>query len=244
MEAFHLDELINGYLKGTLDDTRRAELEEMMANDPLVKRQFREQELALYAINSQIKSDLKKQLLGLKNQQERPPLTAKTSSIRRQLYRVASAASILLLFWVGGNRYAYKNYSNEVIIGANYKAPSNELLMSMNQPEPNVSEERLVETFKEAHENFKSGKYDLAISDLNAILASSATPPGGMDSTTFDLIQQDAAWTKILAQLAMGQEEESIHKALEQIATNSNHPYQDRAIQLRAQLQSFWRKFL
>lgn len=158
--------------------------------------------------------------------------------IVRQLWpRIAAAAAIaLLILSSGAFWYANSHFSNEALVADFYRQPSIGNNMGVETP----SKDEFIRQFNDAHELLYEKSYAEAIPAFEKIatLASSVE----MDDLSRRYFTQNAAWSKLLAQLGAGQTGPEFKTALSAIVADTNHEYHQQALDLQRRMEAPWRK--
>ena len=97
------------------------------------------------------------------------------------------------------------------------------------------------EQYKTAHTLFQNKQYAEAIQTFDQLLV--ALPQSSLDQFTATYYKENAEWNRVLAQLGSGGNEADIIQSLEVIANAEKHGHKEKAQQLLAKMNSFWKNW-
>ncbi|MFM9946886.1 MAG: hypothetical protein ACKV1O_03010 [Saprospiraceae bacterium] len=152
--------------------------------------------------------------------------------------RFAVAASILLLVGVGLSWYATMNYSSERLAETAYRMPNIGNTMGGEQTLRN----RLESRFADAHRLMEQKSYSEALIAFGEVLTLSRA--AGLDETRMRYYSDQVSWNRVIILLAQEAPEAEVRAALDKVAEDPQNEYQGKAEALKAQLDSFWRRFV
>lgn len=162
-------------------------------------------------------------------EQKRP--VALSVSWKRKL---AIAASILLLISASFSWWSQDQVSNASLIAVHYQAPA-----TGNNLSGETAIGDYLTAFAQAHFFMNEKEYPDAIKSFRSL--KKQTQPTEWPESERKHYLENIEWNLLLALMANDQADEEFHNNLEEIATNIGHEYQDKAIELRKDLASFWR---
>jgi hypothetical protein len=170
---------------------------------------------------------------------KRTPVKKKgnTATIRPLWQKIAVAASVVLLVWLGGRWLMNRQYSNEHLALAAYSAP----LASGTMGADSATNE-LLKDFEEGHRLFQNGDYDGSATLFSSFLDTMTKNPGAFDPLTKKFYVENARWSLLMAQFAEGKiPEEKLLKVLDVLAQNPSGDFAQKAKKLKKDLGSAWR---
>lgn len=157
--------------------------------------------------------------------------------VRRLWPRLAAAAAVALVILASGAFwYAGSHYSNEALVADYYHQPSIGNRMSADSP----TKDEFIALFNDAHQLLYEKHYTEAIPAFEKLTALASSVE--MDDLSRTYFMQNAAWSKLLAQLGAGQTGPEFEAALAAIAADSTHEYHRQALDLQRRLNTLWRR--
>ncbi len=229
------EELLEQYWLGVLPATQRAAIEARLADDPAFAERARRQQTVLEGLDALRADTFAAKIKEWETQTEDKP------KIRRlqPVWRLAVAASFLLVLGLGLRWYASANYGDQALLTNYYRTPAT-VTNTMGAPE--TGEDRLTSAFNRAHRLMSEQQYDRAVTAFDTVRVQAATAK--VDDFTREYLLDNAAFSRALALIGADADETAIRTALEEVINDANSDYREEAERLLEQLDSFWRKVL
>lgn len=258
---------IENYLAGTMPAEERSSFEAELAQNKELKDTLEAHRLANDAIEVMVEDNLRTELKKMQAEVypigEKGPSSekqAKVVTLRRLWPRLAAAASVLLLIGFFTFQWAGNNYNTSTIAGNFYDTTD---LLNVRGDADFLLEQGLNhfrnDQFAEAADFFRAipdsvdlapksryylglsleeqGLHEEARQTLQSLIADA-------DQDDF-LIAEKAEWLILLTYLNAGETESlEFTTLLEKITEDTNHSYYPKAIQLKQQMNSVWRKLV
>lgn len=235
---------IETYLSGAMDSTERQAFEAQLATDEAMRAEvaaFRQIFTGFDGLKGEaFKKDVAEWAAEAKTKTSREIVPIKTEGKPRQMWpRLAVAATIVLLVGIGMAWWGGRQYSDVAIAERNYVAP-----LSGDTMGDNPKMEEIEAQFEAAHKSFQAGKYADAAGQFDQFLLRLEGSPFLVDELTKDFYIENAQWTGLLAKFAAGEIKEAEMKAtLEKIAADPMSEYAEKAKEMLAEMDTFWRRF-
>ncbi|NUO01220.1 MAG: hypothetical protein HUU01_11455 [Saprospiraceae bacterium] len=185
---------------------------------------------------------LRDKMTGWETVHQSAATTEKTAIVKtlRPVFvrRLAVAASILLLAGAGLSWYASQRYSAESLVADYYRMPNVGNTMGSEQ----TMQGRLGARFAEAHRLMEKKSYAEALIAFGEVLTLSRS--AGLDETRMRYYSDQVSWNRVLILLAQGAAEPELRAALDKVLDDPKNEYHPKAVALKEQLDSFWRKLV
>lgn len=262
MKPFHNIEYIEAWLTGQMDEATRQAFEAEMARDEKLRQEveayqkifqgfegLREEnfasDVARWAASSSSHQTRDKQPKSMKSKKTATSKKRKSTqrparrNLRPLFIRLAAAAAVMLLlvaaFWV----YQSGQYTNEKLAHRMYvPLPSSNTMGASDE-----KGQALLQSFEQAHELFRQGKYEEASEAFKAFITSLENNRQALDPLTRQLYLENAQWSALLSDFAAGKiPDDKMLKILPVLARDTSNAYSAKAQELLEALQSSWRK--
>jgi len=264
---------IDAYLDNELSTKELANFEADLQTDTDLAAAFKihkaEREAVLLMLKEDYKSQIKEWRSNASDEEDEVEsakvvsLPKKETTKVRPLRRILSiAASILVLLTAGSVFWGNSNYSNNALgenwymtadtggdkgsatsIDASYNAGIDayfnqkdyqKAITEFSKINPQ-SESYIDAQYYLAHANYANENYLIAIKYYNTILQARELPV---------YINKDKVrWNRLMAMLENNQVDDNFYKELDAIAESKRPPFNQKAIDLKKELDSFWRNF-
>ncbi len=150
--------------------------------------------------------------------------------------RLAVAASILLLICVGAGWYAASNYSTDTLVADYYRMPNIGNQMGGEQ----TMRSRLESRFAEAHQLMQDKSYAEALKAFGEVQSLSRS--AGLEDADVQYYSDQVSWNRVLILMAQQVSDEELRAALDQVVSNPENEYREKAASLKQQIDSHWRR--
>ncbi|MCI5083024.1 MAG: hypothetical protein MRY78_15095 [Saprospiraceae bacterium] len=220
--------LIEAYLDQELHPANAARMEAQMQRDPQLAEEVQQYKKLKNAFQAKQSEAFAERLKAWETDSQKH----KRSISKRLYYRVGIAASFVLLMGIGTNWYAQQNYAANHLIEEVYTKP-----LSPNIMGKKVDQAAWSKQFEQTHQLLQNGQFaeaQNAFAELSQQLSSL-----NMNNYNQQLYQYDLEFSQALALLGANGKA-AAKPALESIAQNPAHDYQEKAQQLLDKLDSFW----
>ena len=262
---------IDAYLDNELSPKEIASFEADLQTDTDLAAAFKVHKAEREAVLLMLKKDYKNQIKEWRNNASDEEgelvkvvnIPKKETTKVRPLRRILSiAASILVLLTAGSVFFGNSNYSNSALgenwymnadtggdkgsessIDAAYNEGLNAFFKEKNYQKSiaafskvNAQSESYIDAqYYLAHANYATENYVAAIKYYNTILKATELPV---------YINRDKVrWNRLMAMLENNQVDDNFYKELDAVAQNGQVPFNQKAMDLKTQLGSFWRNF-
>ena len=248
---------IDAYIKGDLAEKDRLAFEAAMQANTQLQEQVKVKKTALEAIQL-LRMDAKRAILYEESQNIAESKPKLQPVFLRNLLKVAA---IFLLLFLGLSWYATRTFNDAQLVQNSdyFLAPFDPSIAGST---PNVNELFtkginsyfgtkdypqtivLMQQIPENHTLYQNAQLFLAASHFrlkdydNAIEVYQAL----LKQPLSEKLKTEIAWNQLLAEIGLGKSVEN-KKQLSQIANDNEHPFQDKAIALQQEQESFWRYF-
>lgn len=254
-ELFHR---VDNYLYEKLNTEEKTTFEAELANNQDLQDELDRQRLEHQALKMLAKEQLRKNLSQWKQEKEDAKPEAKIIQMpQRSAWRWAAAAAIMAIMFIGGQRWATSNYSDEALALAytktvdagtsrNANATENDLLSQAKAAMQSKLWSNALNILNQINQEEQKGEvmllqarcdaslndYDKAIQTYQTIIA------------TIPAQKEAAEWNLLLTYLAEGKHSDEVTKISQTILNNPKHFYntEKNMKALDKQLNSFWRK--
>ncbi len=230
------DELTEWYWMGELSAENKAKVEARRDKDTAFATLLAEQEQLTQGLAQAGKDAF---LDRMTSWEQATPVTERPAVKLRTLYvrRLAAAAAIALLLFVGGRWYANQNFGDEVLAAQYYQTAATGGTLGAEETE----RADFLESFDAAHEALQQADYATATQGFSILSTNIAS--AGLSAEDQAYYQDNIDWNLILARLGAHQTDGDFTTVLNQIADQEGHSFQAEAKALRADLNSFWRRW-
>ncbi len=150
--------------------------------------------------------------------------------------RIAIAASFLLLLGAGLSWYATSTYNSDSLVANYYRTPNIGNTMGGEQN----MRSRLDTRFTDAHRLMQEKNWSQALIVFGEVLNLSRS--AGLDASEMRYYSDQVSLNRVLILLGQNASEEEIYAGLDRVINDPQNEYRSKAIALKAELQSFWRK--
>lgn len=252
---------IEAYLSGDMNESEASLFDKEIAQNSELAVAVDRHLVAHDAIEVMIEKNLRSEMESWREEEKQEATVhnigqkKEKATIRRLAYRFAAAASIALLMGFFALQFSSNNYSNIALSENAYNydlstsrsttttqnalAPGLEAYENGNYSEaiqyfqniPVGDANHTEALFYLGHSYYQNKNYNTAISTFQQVAA------------TKDIRYIEAAeWYQVVNTLAAGKVDANFNVLLNKIADDRGHTYHNNAIELRSQLNSFWRK--
>ena len=230
------DELAEWYWMGELSAENKSKVEARRDEDTAFATLLAEQEQLTQGLQQAGKEAFLDRMASWEQANataERPTARLRTLYVRR----LAAAAAIALLIFVGGRWYASQNYGNEVLANQYYQTAATGGTLGAQE----TDRANFLQSFDEAHQALQQADYATAAQAFASL--SGTIADAGLNEEDQAYYQDNIDWNLILARLGADQTDGDFTAQLNQIADQAGHSFQAEAKALRADLNSFWRRW-
>lgn len=234
-EAAEVDdeELAEWYRGQKLHPALQAELTQRISQDNTFAQIVTQQDQLEAGFTALATEELREQMGEW--EQASPP--AKERKLKTNWLRpLLVAAGFALLFALGGNWWGQSHYSNDVLASKYYK-----LATTGNTMGAGSERAKFLQDFDAAHTALKTGNAEQAIARFEQL--SQQAPPADFNDGDIQYYQDNIEWNYLLARLADDQTGGNFPDFLDRIIQNPAHLFHAAALDLQADLGSFWRMF-
>lgn len=240
---FNNIEKIESYLSGSMDAREREAFELQLEKDETLGHEVNAYRQLFEGFEGLKEEAFRQEVVKWTDAAQAASVSHKTKIVSlnpgRVWRRFAAAAGILLLIGAGLIWWTARQYATIYMVENAYRPPLSGGTMGNQTEEQN----KLVQSFESAHQNFQQGNYRQAIQQFNAVIQLLQTNAVNPDSLTRRFYLENAKWTSLLAQFANGRlTDEEFSAALDDFANDPASDYAEKAADLQSNLDSFWRK--
>lgn len=229
--------LIEAFLNGGLSAENRNKVLERLETDPAFGEKMNQHKTLLAGFEAIRSEEFEGRLKTWETSAEQGKLR-KLAPVKTWVYRLAAAASALLLAGVGLHWYAANHFSASALEEQFYQAPN---LGGTMRGETQTGDP-LVIAYEKAHRQMAAKEFPGAESAFQNVLSLL-----GMlkpDELTQKNYRDNAEWNIVLAQLAQGKTGEKFRERLDAVAGDAGHTYNAQAVRLRGKMAGVWYRWV
>ncbi|MCB9280572.1 MAG: hypothetical protein H6562_16885 [Lewinellaceae bacterium] len=226
-------DLIEAYLQGNLSAENRERVSQRLKTDPAFEEKVKSHQKLASGFEAIRSEEFAGRLRAWETEAVRTK-TRKLVPMRTIFLRVAAAASILLVAAVGLNWYADSRFSSWALEDDFYSTPNLGGTLGQDTSTTNP----LVIAFEKGHQQMKSKEFLDAEGTFNNVLALvEMMHPDPLSAKNY---RENAEWNILLAKLGRNEFGSNFQEQLDAIIRNPDHTYHDRAVALKAKMETFW----
>ncbi len=225
--------LIEAFLNGELSAENRNKVLERLETDLAFGEKMNQHKTLLAGFEAIRSEEFEGHLKTWESNAEKGK-TRKLTPVKTWVYRLAAAASVLLLAGVGLHWYAANHFSASALEEQFYQAPN---LGGTMRGDSQIGDP-LVIAYEKAHRQMAAKEFSGAESAFQNVLSLL-----GMlkpDELTQKNYRDNAEWNIVLAQLAQGKTGEKFRERLDAVAGDAGHTYNAQAARLKEKMASVW----